>query len=136
MKFKAVKLLITFCCLSLFSLLAVAKHHNKNHHGKMVVKPIVVTKNQKEITVTLKANKTTGYSWFLVSYDHELLEPEKSTYIPPTSQLVGAPGKMTFTFEVDDDAFTVPRMSHISLIYARPWDMKDASIRVIPVIFQ
>jgi inhibitor of cysteine peptidase len=83
---------------------------------------IQVSAHQPQFVIKLKSNRTTGFSWFLVGYNPNLIEPLKHVYQPPTSQLVGAPGYDVWTFNAKPAAFTVPRQTTIAFVYARPWE--------------
>ena len=84
-------------------------------------KSIQVSLGSPTILLKLKSNPTTGYSWFLVDYNHDLLTPLKWKYMPPTSDLVGASGYELWTFQVNQKAFMVPQLTQITLQYTRPW---------------
>ncbi|WP_108652786.1 protease inhibitor I42 family protein [Dongshaea marina] len=88
-------------------------------------KPILVTPGQKQFSINLKSNPSTGYVWIIKSYDHNLLEIKGQAFQAGSKDLVGAPGITTFTFKIDDDAFKASQMSHIDFIYARPWEMES-----------
>lgn len=89
-------------------------------------KPILVTKSKSKFTIELPSNVTTGYSWFLVRYNDELLKPISHEYIKPKEEKPGAGGVEQWTFKVDGDAFKVPQLTRIKLIYAQPWNLRDA----------
>ncbi len=89
-------------------------------------KPILVTVKNPVITITVPANPTTGYSWFLKKYDRDLLIPKGATYNAPKKAMPGAPGYTVWRFFVKRTAFSVPRITSIKLIYARPWKLTGA----------
>ena len=84
-------------------------------------KAIQITKQAQKVILKLKSNPTTGYSWLLVHYDPNLVEPISRKYVAPKSQSVGAPGYEVWRFAVNAKAFVVPQMTEITLQYARPW---------------
>ncbi|MDE3399742.1 MAG: protease inhibitor I42 family protein [Coxiella burnetii] len=84
-------------------------------------KPVVVSADSPHIVLKIKSNPATGYSWFLVDYDYQLLSPERHQYIRPSGNLVGAPGFEIWQFAVNADAFRVPQVTKISLQSIRPW---------------
>lgn len=89
---------------------------------------IMVTAGHPEFTIKLKSNKTTGYSWFLNSYDARLVQPVKASYEAPTDKkLMGAPGFEVWTFRLKPEAFTVPQQTQIRFVYVRPWDKAEAA---------
>lgn len=83
-------------------------------------KAIQVTKESPTFTLRLRSNPTTGYSWFLVSYDRDLITPISQKFTPDTSK-IGAPGVDIWTFKVNSGAFVVPQATQITLQYFRPW---------------
>lgn len=85
-------------------------------------KPIVVTSRSPEFTITLKSNPTTGYSWFLKDYNSSVLKPISQKYHPPKKTLPGAGGSEVWKFKVNPQAFAVPQITKIELVYARPWE--------------
>ena len=84
-------------------------------------KAIQITKQAQKVVLKLKSNPTTGYSWLLVNYDPNLVTPIDRKYVAPKSQSVGAPGYQVWRFAVNAKAFVVPKMTEITLQYARPW---------------
>ncbi len=84
-------------------------------------KAISVSSSSPEVTLKIKSNPTTGYSWFLMDYDHDVLKPISREYVAPEKNLVGASGYEVWHFKVNASAFVVPQMTHITLQYARPW---------------
>ena len=84
-------------------------------------KAIQVVRSSPVITLKLKSNPSTGFSWFLVGYDHGLLVPISRVFVPPTKEMPGAPGYEIWRFGVSPHAFVVPQMTYITLRYLRPW---------------
>lgn len=99
-------------------------------------KPILVKSSAPEVMISLPSNRTTGYSWFLLSYNSNHIEPVRKKFNAPTSTMLGAPGESVWTFRVLDPAFLVPQVTKITMIYARPWDLSDARKKVITIITQ
>lgn len=97
-------------------------------------KPITVSKTENTFTISLKANPTTGYVWFLKNFNNKLLEIESHKYQPPKSNAMGAPGKDIWTFKVDSDAFDAPQMAELTFVYTKPWDLKDQQQTVFTVL--
>lgn len=83
---------------------------------------VIVSANQPEFVLKLKANPTTGFTWFLSDYNDKLIVPLKHVYQPPISQLVGASGYDLWTFRVLPAGFTVPQQTVIRLVYQRAWE--------------
>lgn len=92
---------------------------------------ITIDKKNPTFRIRLKSNPTTGYSWFLREYDHELIMPVKSEFEPAKTDLVGGPGSQLWVFKVKPGAFTVPSQSVIRLIYARPWQGAEGSNQLV-----
>ena len=93
---------------------------------------IMLKNGQKTLTIRLKANATTGYQWFLLKYDHDLLSFSHYKYMAPNTKLIGAGGAAVFTFKVDDD-FIGPEMTRIHFVYVRPWGMSGATPSTVSV---
>ncbi len=88
-------------------------------------KALQVTPASTAVVIKVKSNPTTGYSWFLVNYNENLLSPISHKYYPPTSQLVGASGYEIWRFRVNTAAFIMPQITTITLQYSRPWEVND-----------
>ena len=98
-------------------------------------KPILVNSLHPTFHIILNSNRTTGYSWYLLSMDPHFVQPVSAIFQPPQNkELVGAPGKVNWTFKMKATAFKVPLVTNIVLIYARPWDLSQAERRVVTVI--
>lgn len=70
------------------------------------------------VAIELESNASTGYSWKLSSSDPALGAPSE-TFLPPTSGLIGAPGKQRFLFATSG----VTGYHTIRLDYVRPWEV-------------
>ncbi|OAI48578.1 hypothetical protein AYO45_04710 [Gammaproteobacteria bacterium SCGC AG-212-F23] len=92
-------------------------------------KPVVMVQRlQPEFVIQLKSNPTTGYSWFLRSYDANLLTPVKHVFQATSNKkLIGAPGYELWTFKVKPEAFSVPHQTEIQFVYQRPWEAAGAA---------
>lgn len=98
-------------------------------------KAIVVAKPQTSVLVTLPANATTGYQWYVKHYDHDLLELKSYQYQAPNTAKVGAPGTAVFTFTALPNFLAAPQITDIDLVYARAWDIKDnAKAQTVTVV--
>lgn len=93
-------------------------------------KPLQVTPSSTAVFIKVKSNPTTGYSWFLVNYNENLLSPISHKYYPPTSQLVGASGYELWRFRVNTAAFIMPQLTTITLQYSRPWQVNANDLRL------
>ena len=94
--------------------------------------PIVITKNNPTFFIKLKSNPTTGFSWFLISYDHNLIEPISHKYYVPDTKLIGAGGYEKWIFKVKSAAFLMPQVTEITMAYTRPWNLENYK----PIIFK
>lgn len=96
---------------------------------------IIVDKSNPVFKIILQANPTTGYSWSLKNYDHNLIMPVKHKYYPPKGKkLLGAPGYEKWTFKVLPKGFFVSHMTIITLVYVRPWDGQGAQVTNFRVV--
>ncbi len=114
--------------LSGLSLLFVVSVHAA---GTIVVN---VPATQSQFQVTLPANRTTGYQWTVTHYDKSILQFVASHYIAPQSKLIGAGGKMQFTFSLVAGK-TYPASTDIHFKYAQPWEPKSRSLQTVTVNF-
>ncbi len=92
---------------------------------------IVLKPGQSTLTLTLKSNPTTGYSWFYQGGHAKLLKVASQRYVAPAASsgkkmMTGVPGYEIWTFKVNNDTANVPRIITIKMRYARPWDVKDS----------
>lgn len=102
-------------------------------------KAIIVTKSSPSFTITVQSNPTTGYSWFLKGYTTNLLVPVENKFYPPQQTgsdklVVGIPGYEEWTFRAKPEAFVVPQLASVTLIYLRPWDEQSSHITNFKVI--
>ncbi|KTD59263.1 protease inhibitor I42 family protein [Legionella shakespearei] len=96
---------------------------------------IDVNSNNKNFTVSLNANPTTGYQWKVVSFDKGLLTLSGSQYQKPNNKLIGAGGKMLFTFTLNKGK-TYPAKTDMVFKYARPWEDKGGTVQKVTVNFE
>ena len=122
-------LLLSLCCFTVFAKPPI-------HHASMNIKTIVVSPKNPTFTIKLPANPTTGFQWFLSGYTKQLIEPISATYIAPATKMPGAPGYMLWKFEVDEDAFIVPMVLSVKLVYMRSWTAESASVKIFKIVTQ
>ena len=97
--------------------------------------PIMVKADDPVARITLDDNPTTGYNWFLLSYDHQLVTPVSAKYqAPQDKSLMGASGSMEWTFKLSHDAFVVPQVTQVVLTYARPWEVTSPTKKIITLV--
>ncbi len=96
-------------------------------------KPVVrVEAKSPQFSIRLKSNPTTGYSWYLRSYDSNVMQPVKQVYEPPVNKkLIGAPGYEVWTFRVKPAGFVVPMQTVIRFVYARAWEVNGQAKQVV-----
>lgn len=96
-------------------------------------KPVaVVTSSNPVFSIKLKSNPTTGYSWYLRSYDTNVLQPVKHIFEQPENRkLLGAPGYEVWTFRVKPDGFKVPMQTMIRFVYARSWQIDEQGKQLV-----
>ena len=70
--------------------------------------------------LTLKSNATTGYQWQLVELDQAIAENTEHTYIPPSTDAVGAGGSERWVFTGRTAGQTALRLE-----YRRSWESPD-----------
>ncbi|EKD73353.1 MAG: hypothetical protein ACD_45C00348G0002 [uncultured bacterium] len=93
---------------------------------------VMVLANHPEFIIKLKSNPTTGYSWFLRSYDANLIQPVKHVFEPPADKkLMGASGYDVWTFRIKPAGFVVPQQTVMRFVYARPWTVADDAQQLV-----
>ena len=88
-------------------------------------KAIILKPDQTTFMLKLKSNPTTGYSYFLLHYDSNIITPVSRTYHAPEKSMPGAGGYEEWEFKAKPEAFTVPRATVITLVYAKPWEVQN-----------
>lgn len=78
----------------------------------------------KKLTIKLKGNATTGYTWALSDYDENLIKFIDVHYVPLQSKSEGTGGEWVTNFEVIS-----PGESEITFIYKRPWEKNNSSMQ-------
>lgn len=91
-------------------------------------KPIVISGKQQTFNIELKANATTGYQWYLKDYNEKLIRPVSYQYeTAKDSKMVGQGGTAEFKFKTYKQFKSMPQMTQLTFIYARPWDINDSA---------
>ncbi len=83
---------------------------------------IQLTNDQQSVQITLPANATTGYQWYVQNYDHNLLGLQSYHYAAPNTGLVGAGGKAIFVLTIDPRFYDAPQTSTVTFIYQQAWN--------------
>jgi len=94
---------------------------------------IFVSKAPRRFTIKLKANKTTGYSWFLLKYS-KFIEPLSYQYVSPKHVRPGEGGYSLWRFKLKRWASRVPHLGAITFVYQRPWMTKPAKTTTFTVV--
>src|SRR3990167_9897785 len=121
---------IIFSCILLLCLSAFAVVIIKPMQFTYNAKPLVLTAENPEITITLPSNPTTGFTWSIQKYDTNLLKLVLQRYTPPNSRLMGAPGIQQYTFQAIQTGYSVTQVGHVVLQYARQWTTVGATQKV------
>jgi inhibitor of cysteine peptidase len=114
-------------CLLPFFLLLIAFSVKAMPTYSDASKTITIAKGTTEFMIQLRANPTTGYSWFLQYFDHKLLQATDHQYIPNQPKLMGSGGVTQWVFKVKSSAFNTTQTTKIKFLYARPWNMKEGA---------
>lgn len=114
----------------------------------------IISAANPQFTLQLPSNPTTGYSWFLLDYNHNLLQLTQHKYSPQPiattnntpktthKMLVGAGGYEIWNFHATEMALKAPQITKIKLIYIRPWEIKlthipqNLKVKTIYVVIQ
>lgn len=113
-KFLIASLLISNLLLN-FSAFASEKPANSG-----IKTAINVDKMTPEFTIKLPANRSTGYSWYLVPSDNAFIQATEQQYVGGSKP--GEGGYEVWSFRVASEAFTVPYQIPLNFVYARPWE--------------
>jgi len=97
-------------------------------------KPVAITPDQNILTINLKANPTTGYSWYLDQYNQQFFKLNSYQFTPGNKKLMGAPGQASFSFTIDPSFHIAPYLTSIQFTYMRPWDMSTAMHQTLWVL--
>lgn len=84
-------------------------------------------KVNKEFTITLESNRTTGYRW-KASFDSNYLRLKADRYERPAKASIGAGGKQNFVFVP-----IKPGDTKIRFIYKRPWEKSMAREKTLTI---
>jgi inhibitor of cysteine peptidase len=83
----------------------------------------------QQLIVSLKSNKTTGFSWkFSSKNQHVLKEVKPSTYNVPKKSMIGSGGTEQFYFEGMKMGTT-----ELLFTYQRPWEKASAPSRTFKI---
>lgn len=89
----------------------------------------VSTQPTQNYTVKLPSNATTGYSWFIKSYDSNWLTLQSHQYVAPQTNRVGAGGYEIWVF-APTHAFKAPHAIPVTFVYARSWELTSGTAKI------
>lgn len=93
-----------------------------------------VNKNQPSFVVSLDANPTTGFQWSVQQFDQSFLTLSQSKYQKSQTHLIGAGGKMQFTFTLNKGK-SYPDNTKITFQYARAWEKEGGMVKTVTIHF-
>ena len=73
--------------------------------------------NQQMVDITLAASPTSGYQWYTVNYNHDLLNLQNYRYVAGKA---GATDVAIFTFSVDPRFYDAPQKTDVTFVYEQP----------------
>ena len=91
--------------------------------------------NSDQFTVSLPANPTTGYRWYLNHFDNTIFKMIDSVYESPKTNRLGAGGTRVYTFQLKEGQ-CYPKTSKMIFQYARPWEKEKGSQKEINLNFE
>ncbi len=89
-----------------------------------------VLENQKELTIQIPGNPTTGYVWSVKQYDKNMFQLTGSGYLRPDSKLIGAGGVYQFIFKI---LCPLKKQLTITFELKRPWEKEAVQIKTFLV---
>ncbi len=95
---------------------------------------VVINHATPDFQLRLSSNPTTGYGWYLKKYDRQLFRVVRTHYEHPQSTLLGAGGVSVWSFRAVPEAFKVPHVSEIVLVYMRAEDIKSADEKTFTIV--
>lgn len=95
---------------------------------------IIVKSQEPQFTVQLPANATTGYQWYLQSYDHHLLKLMGYRYHVSNPKLMGSPGTAVFVFAGQPTFFLAPQQTTLHFWYAQPWELSKGEGKTVTIV--
>ena len=107
---------ITTIILMLFSMhICLAENYTNSN--------LSVTNIDKSFKITMPENKSTGYQWYLKSYDSKLITPSRKTYIAADTNIAGATGQAIWEFAIHN--VRVPTITKLEFISQRSWQPEE-----------
>lgn len=98
------------------------------------LKAVVVYQNAPEFSIKVASNPSTGFAWYLSGYDRAFIKPMNHRYYPASDAKVGAPGYEVWVFKAMPEAFVVPSMLQVKMVYARPFQLNTSHPKAFSVV--
>lgn len=103
------------------------------------MRPIIITNEKNTFTLSLPANPSTGYQWFLKTNHtnclRQMLKLTKYRYLPnENTKKIGAPGKVNWSFTAKKNAFLYPQLCELTFVYLRPWETSVAKTQKFTIL--
>lgn len=95
---------------------------------------IVLSAKQPDYRLQLPSNPSTGYSWFVKSYDPHFLTIVNHRYQKSEGKKLGSGGKEVWQLRALPAAFKAPMLLELDLVYARPWLASQSSVHKVYII--
>jgi predicted secreted protein len=95
---------------------------------------IHVTAKRPSFNISLKANPSTGYRWYVNDYDSKMLEVINQKFVPSDTHMMGAGGVTTWRFHVFRHAFKARHKLKLELLYARSWEFNKGTKKVFYIV--
>ncbi|KTC98496.1 secreted protein [Legionella geestiana] len=101
-----------------------------NAHAEPIT--MSVFSHAKALTISLPANPTTGYRWFLRSWNTQILTLADHHFEAQNNGLMGAPGAMHYRFALQPGK-SWPAQLHFMFEYNRPFEKGSGMMQEVVV---
>lgn len=113
-----------FMWLALIPMLMVAGCGHSENGKEIHLRP------RDQYIINLEENPTTGYNWQIYVCDLRIYDIVENEFIPPDSNMSGAPGRRRVVIEA-----TNPGKGEFEMVYIRPWEKDVEPIKRINYTF-
>ncbi len=118
--------------VALFTYAKVSDKNKGTYYIDDKPQSIVLKKDQKTFSITLKANPTTGYIWSVNKLDKAYIELVKEERIKlQDPKLMGAPSQKKYVFKLKQPL--ADKSTLIVLKYARSWEKDGETYRTFKI---
>ena len=118
----------------LLSVVSVSFAKTVNHSGLSHGSVIMVKASSPVVKVTLRENPSTGYRWYLLKYDANVVAPIGNHYQAAKTKRMGAPGHSIWEFKFKPAAFVVRQITRVIMTHAQSWQLNQAAPFVLTFI--